>query len=405
MADQDLKTTFQAAIDSGKIKGAVICATDSKSNFVYNEALGKRTLPSGEKKDLKLDDILFLASATKLMTTIAALQCVEDGKLSLHSDLSALAPELAAKQVLTGFAEDGKTPISESQTTPIDLEMLLTHSSGMPYSFMSPVIGKWLELKGNPTDNRDKNVEEYFDYPLIFQPGSHWMYGPSIDWAGRIIERLTGKTLGEYMQEGIFTPLGISDAQFTPVTREDLRERMVDLSPDDIEGLGVAVMGGIPGINKNTKGDFGGQGLFLAGLDYVKVLHSLLANDGKLLKEGTVNDMFEHHLSAEATVGFREGLAGPLGPMFRNGLSPELKAGFGLGALLTLEDSEGWYGENTLSWGGGMTLSWFIDRKNDICGVGAIQTALPMDAQVVEDLKYAFRHGIYKERERGVKSA
>lgn len=406
MANQDLKTAFQAAIESNKINGAILCAKNSAGDFVYQKALGQRTLLSGEKKDLQLDDICFLASATKLLTTIAALQCVEDGRLSLNGDLSSIAPELAAKQVLTGFQEDDKTPILELQTTSITLEMLLTHSNGMPYQFLHPLIGKWLEVTRDPNDKSKRSVEEYFDYPLTFQPGSSWFYGPGLDWAGRIIERITDKTLLEVMHERIFSPLGIVDAEFTPITSEKLRARQIDLSPDDPGGLGAAVLGGNAEINKYTNGGFGGQGLFMAGSDYIKILHSLLANDGKLLQKATVEDMFSHHLSPEATAGHQEALDGPLGFMFRNGVPSDLKAGFGLGGLLTREDGEGWYGDGTLSWGGGMTLCWFVDRKRDLCGLCAIQTKLPMDAEVVEGLKYTFRHDIYKERARsGVKTA
>ena len=82
MAD-NIETAFQAAIDSGKINGAVICATDAEGHFVYDKALGQRSLLSGEKLPQQLDDVLFLASATKLITAIAALQCVEDGLLTL----------------------------------------------------------------------------------------------------------------------------------------------------------------------------------------------------------------------------------------------------------------------------------------------------------------------------------
>src|ERR1700759_5050475 len=124
MAD-DIETSFQAAIDSGKINGAVICATDAEGRFVYDKALGERTLLSGEKRPQQLDDVLFLASATKLITAVAAMQCVEDGLLTLTGDLSSVAPELAAKQVITGSSEDGQSFNLEPAARPITLEMLL----------------------------------------------------------------------------------------------------------------------------------------------------------------------------------------------------------------------------------------------------------------------------------------
>lgn len=395
MAD-DIETHFQAAIDAGKINGAVICATDAEGRFVYDKALGERTLLSGKKLPQQLDDVLYLASATKLIATIAALQCVEDGLLTLTGDLSSIAPELAAKQVITGFSEDGETPLLEPPAGPITLEMLLTHSSGIIYDFMNPLLTQWRKKFDPPEETTPRPVEEAFSYPLGFQPGTSWMYGPGLDWAGRIVERVTGGTLGEHMQRRICDPLGITDAQFYPVTREDLRARLVDLNPDDPDAGGRAVSGG-GDMNKRARGHFGGHGLFMPGDDYVKVLRSLLANDGKLLKPATVDDMFEHHLGPEATAGHQAALASPMGVFFRLGTEPGMKVGHGLGGLVMLEDVEGWYGDRTMTWGGGMTFAWFIDRKNDLCGVGAIQAALPSDGDEVAALKQTFRHDIYRK--------
>jgi len=392
----DIETSLHAAINAGKIHGAVLCATNADGSFVFNKAFGKRTLLSGETRPQQLDDVLFLASATKLLATIAALQCVDDGLLALDNDLSSIAPELAAKQVLTGFAEDGETPLLESATRPITLEMLLAHSSGLPYHFLNSNVARWRErFACSETDRR--TVEELFTYPLVFQPGDGWMYGPGLDWAGRVVERLTGCTLGERMQQRIFDPLGITDGQFYPVTRENLRARLVDLNPDDPDALGRAVLGGGGDMNKRTNGDFGGHGYFLPGSDYVKVLQSLLANDGKLLKTATVENMFQNHLNPQAMASYQTALASAQGPFFRVGTDAGMKVGHGLGGLLTLENVDGWYGEHTLTWGGGLTFAWFIDRQNNLCGLCAVQAALPVDVELVGSLKQIFRRDIYRK--------
>lgn len=392
-----METAFQAAIDAGKINGAVICASDAEGNFVYDKALGKRTLLSGEKLPQQLDDVLFLASATKLLTTIAALQCVEDGLLTLTGDLSSIAPELASKQVITGFSDDGETPVLEPLHGSITLEMLLTHSSGVVYDFFNPLITQWNQKFAPLQEGQRRPVEEALGFPLAFHPGEGWMYGGSLDWAGRIVERVTGGTLGKHMQKRIFDPFDINSAQFYPVTREDLRKRLVDLNPDDPEALGKVVLGGGGDPNKLSQGDFGGHGLFMAGEDYVKILRSVLANDGKMLKPATVDDMFEHHLSPKATESHKSVLASPMGAFFGMGTEPSMKVGHGLGGLLMLEDVDGWYGERTLTWGGGLTLTWFIDRKNGLCGIGAVQGLLPLDGEAVADLKQTFRHDIYRK--------
>ncbi|KAJ5263165.1 hypothetical protein N7478_010770 [Penicillium angulare] len=391
-----MEQSFNDAIASGKINGAVLCATDTSGSFVFNKALGERTLISGEKRPQQLDDVLYLASATKLFATIASLQCVEDGSLTLDEDLSSIAPELASKQVLTGFAGDGTTPLLEPAARPITLEMLLSHSSGLSYHFMNQNVALWREKFGGSQTER-RTVEDLFNYPLVFQPGEGWMYSPGLDWAGRLVERVTGCSLGENIQRRIFDPLGITDGQFYPVTRNELRTRMVDLNPDDPDALGKAVVGGGGDMNKRTIGDFGGHGLFLPGIDFIKVLHSLLANDEKLLKTGTVDNMFENHLSPQAIKSHQAALSGPAGVFLRVGTELGANVGYGLGGLLTLEESYGWHGDRTLTWGGGLTLTWFIDRQNGLCGVGAVQAALPVQVELSASLKQVFRLDIHNK--------
>ncbi|KAF8208487.1 beta-lactamase/transpeptidase-like protein [Mycena galopus ATCC 62051] len=401
MANTDIETNFQAAIDAGKINGAVLCATDAEGRFAYSKALGQRTLLSGERVPVQLDDVLFVASATKLLTTIAALQCVDDGLLSLTGDLSSLAPELAAKSVLTGFSEDGK-PLLEPAKRPITLEMLLTHSAGLDYPFPSPLnalTARWCATFSPPTPNTRRAVEDLFDYPLAYQPGSGWMYGVGVDWAGRIVERASGLSLGAWMQQRIFTPLGITDAAFNPVpsTRPDLLPRLVDLNPADPDALGLAVLGPLASMNAQSLGDFGGHGLSMSGTDYVKVLRALLLNDGSLLKPSTVDAMFAPQLNGAAAEAHQKAVDGPAAAAFRLGTAPGAKLGWGLGGLLTLESVEGWYGARTLTWGGGQTLTWFVDRANGLCGVGAVLAGVPIDGGAVEELKDCFRHDIYRK--------
>lgn len=97
---------------------------------MYNKALGHRTLQSGEKVPQQLDDVLFPASGTKIITAISALQYVDHGILTLDGNISEFAPELAFQKVMKGFPEDGETPIMEPVSGPIMLRMLLSHNCG-----------------------------------------------------------------------------------------------------------------------------------------------------------------------------------------------------------------------------------------------------------------------------------
>jgi CubicO group peptidase (beta-lactamase class C family) len=400
---------FPAAIASNSIHGAHLFATNTTGSFTYTRLIGTRTTLSNPTTTIPLrgDDVLYLASATKLITTIAALQCVEDGLLTLDRDLGGVAPELGAKPVLTGFTNDGE-PVLEQQKGHITLRQLLTHSSGLAYHFLDPKIMKWYKANppastrgggdGNGDGDGTFTVEELIHYPLTSQPGEGWMYGPSLDWAGRIIERVSGRTLGAWVEERILSPLGFKDGSFFPVTDEDMRRRMADLNPDDPEGLGRAVSGGGESPNTKTRGGFGGHGLFMTGEGYLAVLKSLLANDGRVVSRETGEMMFENHLSEASQEEFEKKLRSPLGQFFRVGTEEGKKAGYGLGGLLTMEDHDGWYGEKTLTWGGGLTFAWFVDRNNDLCGVCAVQAKTPVDVKLIGELKQVFRKDIYRKK-------
>ncbi|KAJ5703272.1 transesterase [Penicillium malachiteum] len=295
MADS-IESCVEAAVYAGKLNGAVICASNTTAPFVFQRTFGE-------------------PSATKLLATVATLQCVDAGLLTLDGELSSVAPELTSKQILTGFADDG-TPLLEDTSRPITLRMLLSHSSGLSYHFMDQNIARWREsFVGSPTDRR--NVKDLFCYPLTIQPGDGWMYGPGLNWVGRIVERVTGSTLGERMQEFMFNPL--------------------------------AVLGGGGEMNNRTIGDFGGHGYFLPGVDFAKVLQSLL----------------------QTIASHQAVLTGPAGAFLRVGTEPGAKVAYGLGGVLTLEEVDGWYGDLILTWGGGLTLAWFIDRQNGLCGLVA----------------------------------
>jgi CubicO group peptidase (beta-lactamase class C family) len=116
-----LTQPFISAIDGKQIESAALLGRSTDGVFNYSSFHGDRTLLDGTKKPLDKDDLMFLASATKIVTTIAALQCVERGQLSLKGDLKDVAPELAKLGILTGFDDDGQ-PIIKANEKSITLE-------------------------------------------------------------------------------------------------------------------------------------------------------------------------------------------------------------------------------------------------------------------------------------------
>ena len=186
------------------------------------------------------------------------------------------------------------------------------------------------------------------------------MYGPSLDWAGKVVEGLTSQTLEEYFRKHIWDPVGVTDTTFWPLRSENLKDRMVDRNPSDPQGMGLAVLGPAAAEPGSLKDCLGGQGSYSTAPDFIRILHSLLANDGKLLKKETVETlMFKPQLAPEPSSFLKNLLKTDQGHMLiGHNLPKEVEKSFGFGGLLVEEDIEGWHGAGTLLWGGGANSNW-----------------------------------------------
>lgn len=259
-----------------------------KGTFTYSKAFGKASMKPDNNKPMQLDTIMWIASCTKLMTSISALQLVERGLVSLDDPVYKHLPELESRTVIKGFTDAGE-PIEEKHTKPITLRNLLSHSSGLAYEFIHPVNQAWLKYH-NRAPASSGNLVERFSYPLVFEPGESWAYGPGIDFAGLLIERISGQTLEDYMKANIWTPLGIKDMTFSLSSRPDLAARLADMSArNPSTGKVVDFSGPLPyvdGEGKEVTSHMGGQGVFASMEEYAKILKALLDADGG--KEGAV---------------------------------------------------------------------------------------------------------------------
>ena len=238
-----LEKAFTDAIDAGQIQG-VLFEGRTKAGKTYSKALGSRIRPDETQQPLSSSDLSFLASATKLLTTIAALQCCEQGKLSLDADHSSQLAGVTKLGVLVDWDETADKPKFESLHIPLTLRHLLTHSSGLSYEFTDPKLQRW--RSANPVVQGNVGVEARFTTPLAFQPGEGWMYGTGID---------------EYYRKYIFGPVGVSDQDisFSPIL-EGLGDHMPDLNPKDPKGLGLSASMGMS-LHDDVPGEcYGGGG-------------------------------------------------------------------------------------------------------------------------------------------------
>ncbi|TVY65742.1 Acyltransferase mokF, partial [Lachnellula suecica] len=207
-----IKKTIDAATakPDTQIPGCVFISINKNGDEILSHASGLRGVDSKEKMDL--ESVFWIASCTKMIGGIAVMQLVEQGKLGLDDAdaIEKIAPELRDMKILKGFDEQDK-PILVEKKTRITLKHLLTHTAGFGYTFFNPEIRKY----GFPAgiDEFSGRAED-MTAPLLFEPGTKFNYGTNIDWAGLIVERISGLSLNDYCQKHIFAPLDIKNISF-----------------------------------------------------------------------------------------------------------------------------------------------------------------------------------------------
>lgn len=333
------------------------------------------------------DTVVWLASCTKFVTTIAVLQCVERGHFTLDdsADVDRLLPEWRTPGVLTGFSEDGNPQVSPAKSK-ITLRQLLTHTSGLCHDFFDPRMIKWRQSRGESPLGLSKPVTEGCLHPLLFEPGSGWIYGSGLELAGLMVARANETTLEKYMRKNIFDVLGMDNTSFHPAQHNKMLERLMPLATRNADGELVNGLERDPTTAfMDAADDLGGTGLFGTAQDYVKLLKSILCDDGKLVKSETIEMIFMPALTAAQRGSMNEFLSVPMHAAI---LMPgEVMLGndgagswtYGMSGLIGLHDSDAVLKPGWMGWVGAASLAWWIDRKGGTCGMFATQLYPPGD--------------------------
>ncbi|KAI2465023.1 beta-lactamase family protein [Annulohypoxylon bovei var. microspora] len=362
---------FESAVNDGTAPGIVVIAKDKDGKVDISKSFSPNNGTS-----YTIDTVMEISSMSKFPTSIAALQLVERGLVTLDEDLSELIPSFANQGILISVADDG-TPTVCKRQNPITLRHLITHSSGAGYIFIHENLGKVRasQKKASPS----VTVDETFDLPLLFEPGEGWAYGTGPDRVGQVVEKLSGLSLEEYMKTNIWNPLGADNSTFFPDQNPDISARRVSMAfRRDPEGPAVEKPE-IPTITTGLKVPFGGHGLFASMSDYFKMVYSLLIDDEKLLKKETAALMFQPQLTPASKKELQKFMELPdMRSMFP---SPPNDRDFGLGGLLVVGENHEYWRKGALMWGGAASLNWFIDRSAGICGVFGAQV-LPSDPRM-----------------------
>ncbi|KAH7116420.1 beta-lactamase/transpeptidase-like protein [Dactylonectria macrodidyma] len=399
-----VEDAFRGATSDAKgLPHAALIAMDKDGNIIQALATGTfkpLSVISGPQQPFTHNTICWLASCTKLMTTIAALQLVERGLLSLNEDIAPILPELAKVQILIDVKETG--PIFRPRTRPITLRSLLTHSSGLVYESMDPKMTAWGEWvrKNYPEEVANLNSTEpakAFSGPLLFEPGEGWAYSTGLDWVGIAVARVSGLPLTQYLKQHIWSPLGMDSTTFDLSTRPDLLSRaaLMTFRADDGELVSGETALKAFGVQNGTLyvTESGGGGCFSTANDYIKLLRSIHTNDGMLLKPESVEEMFKPQLADP--IHLKRYHLGPGSNPLMGNIPHETRVDFGLGGLVVMDDLERVRRrEGSMQWGGMPNLFWWMSPKNGVCGC-YFQQLLPPGDKMAVDMYQRFERATY----------
>jgi CubicO group peptidase (beta-lactamase class C family) len=371
-----LDETLREGLKRRKIPAAVaMVATADK--IAYSGAFGTRDAESGAA--VTADSIFGIASMTKPITTVAAMQLIEKRTLTLDEPVSKHLPELEKLDVLEGF-DNMNRPMLRPAAKPVTLRMLLTHTSGFVYDTWD----EKLFLYG-----KHEHAAAPFP-PLGFQPGARWEYGTSIDWTGRLVETVTSQTLEDYFQHNILGPLGMKDTSF--IVAPDKFDRLVTGYQRQSDGSLKPNARKAPTPPKSFNG---GGGLTSTAGDYVRFMQMILrrgrAGDQRILRAETVDRMASNQigdLSAGKLRTFRPDVSNDVD--FHPGVADR----WGFGFLLNTTAYDGGRSAGSLAWAGIANTFFWIDLHKSICAVLLMQFLPFCDPEAVGMLR-DFERAVY----------
>jgi CubicO group peptidase (beta-lactamase class C family) len=352
---------LRQAVDAREVPGVVAMAATGKG-VLYEGAFGLRALD--QSAPMTLDTVFRIASMTKAITSVAAMQLVEQGKLKLEEPVPNIDPGLGSPQVLEGFDAAGAPKLRPAKR-PITLRHLLTHTAGFSYDIWDANTGRYVKSTGMPLRATGKVAS--IRTPLSFDPGDKWEYGVNTDWAGRLVEVLSGQSLDAYFREKIFAPLGMKDSGFVVSAEQRARQARVHarqadgaLAPQPWEGAPVA----------NPEFWSGGGPLYSTSRDYLTFLQMLLNggswNGARLLKPETVAEMGKNH-----TGNIPCGILKTENPGLSNDVDffPGAQIRWGLGYMLNPQPGPNGRSAGTVSWGGIFNTYYWLDPSKRVTGL------------------------------------
>jgi len=343
----------------------------SANKILYTGAFGKRDSASGMA--VQPDSIFQIASMTKAITSVAAMQLVERGKVSLDEPAFRHLPQLANLNVLEGFDGAGK-PVLRPATKPVTLRHLLTHTSGFAYPTWHEAMFKYSQQVPVPPGAVAPPM------PLAFEPGTRWQYGYSTDWVGKLVEAVSGLTLDQYFDRNILKPLGMNDTAFS--VPSDKFERLVSRSQRQASGMLQEVPRTLPAAPREFNG---GGGLYSTAPDYIKFTQMILRYGQGGVRDEILKAKSVEMMSMNQIGGLSAGKLKTFAPNVSSDVDvhPGAIDKWGLGFLINETAYPGGRTAGSLAWAGVYNTFYWIDPARGISGVIMMQFLPFVDKEAV----------------------
>jgi methyl acetate hydrolase len=377
VSGREIDAALQARVDAGEVPGIVAMAATANA-VIYQGSFGARDIAQPAK--MSADTIFRVASMVKLLTSVAALQLVERGKLGLDEPAEKIDPTLASPQVLSGFDFNGTPQLRPARGT-VTLRNLLTHTSGLSYPLWDPNAKRYFKIaRGDPALPRSV---------LMFDPNDRWAYGGSLDRVGRLVEIASGKPLDRYFRDHILLPLGMNDTGFEITERQRAREASLHVRSDD--GRLVSQ----PREKHTASKVFsGGGGIYSTAPDYLTLLQALL-NGGSLAGNTILRPATVALMSVNQIGTLEAGIMKTTNPALSSDVDffPGTRLRWGLGHMINLDPVRDGRKAGSLTWAGLYNTYYWIDPASGIAGVVMMQVLPFADARAL---------GVYRGFERGI---
>jgi CubicO group peptidase (beta-lactamase class C family) len=374
----EIDAALQAGVDAADVPGVVAMAATERS-VVYQGAFGVRDMATASK--MSTDTVFRIASMVKLLTSVAAMQLVERGKLKLDEPAAKIDPTLGSPQVLLGFDAQGVPQLRPAQK-PITLRELLSHTSGFSYQLWDANVVRYLNVaRSNPALPR---------MPLMFDPQAKWAYGGSLDRVGRLVEIASAKKLDLYFRDHILGPLDMNDTAFS--VEDQQRARQASLHVRKADGTLVPQ----PAEKRKVPTAFsGGAGIYSTAPDYLALLQALL-NGGSRAGASILRPETVALMGANQIGNLEAGILKTTNPALSKDVDffPGVRLRWGLGHMINIDPVPDGRRAGSLTWAGLFNTYYWIDPASRIAGVIMMQI-LPFADERALNVYRQFERGIY----------